>query len=767
VFWGFVAFTALSAWLILSVIFFASAFGLLVVYIVHQKWFAIAIRLRYWSRKISMVIFNVYLALVACSTILVANFQEPLVVWLQVSWLHWIRVILWTPVLLFVSGYLTLKLVLYKFKMKRIFTIVLAIHLSLLVVASISLVLISYLQTLFLLPIILIIYCAVVGNLLFFRGENSTGTIASIRINPILLLVLTGALLASIGIQYNMRYLIGGDLWRIAENSVLLIFGKYSQIANSSGFTPYPIFSSYIILGLGSCWGFPVLNSIAVLAIFSGINILSFYGFLRRVLPKRERLISVAVFLYAIGGGFGWLTGFLFIPGSMTDPNYYWTLSYISQDMYFANPRFWIDIMFSPKSGSMGLSFAFTSLIVFDYFRSEFQVNTFFSVPLMLIAGALAVPAFLIHIMEGFLIILPFACIIVVTSRMKAVENLVILSLYLASMFTMIILFELPSRFFNLYVIFIKFLILIPNSLLLILGVGVSVIGFGFLFTWQEIRNRIGLKRTYNAFRRKKVHILLFIGLLLLYGISIGYWGLIWVVENNTTNLIVGYPPLPWYYYAVKFGLVGLLAIVYLLFLDQEFTVLAIVLGIIPIFAAAQIFWGIRTVEYAYAAIVIVASYATINTVRKLKETSKVRRYILSGLLLSILICVPTSYIYSAGVYANLKPPSVSDSMAAATVWAFANIPLNNSERFYAIEDNNDYFIGTIGLREVLPRDIARQLEQEMDPTNATLLVQQWNVTYAMFSSEYWESKGSGHPIFNTSTLIYSELGFMILHITT
>jgi hypothetical protein len=99
-----------------------------------------------------------------------------------------------------------------------------------------------------------------------------------------------------------------GDQWFHQGRAILFMSGSFREAVLSGAESSYPPFQSALIAALTTLSGIPLVNSYASIAFFSMMPLFAFYYFFLSWVPtpvKKSGLIAIS--LFAIGSGFGWI----------------------------------------------------------------------------------------------------------------------------------------------------------------------------------------------------------------------------------------------------------------------------------------------------------------------------------------------------------------------------------------------------------------------------------------------------------------------------
>ena len=171
----------------------------------------------------------------------------------------------------------------------------------------------------------------------------------------ILIIVILSSIFVSFAVQLSQRYLISGDNWVVLKASVEIISGRNLYAAWNQH---YPLMFGFILAGLSIASGLPVLNTNVLLFPFIGLNLITFYVLIKKVFKVDTKVAVTSCILYCCMGGLGGFFQFAIYNGALP----FWTISYLTQDMYFSG-FFWYNIQFSFKS--LALTTAYSSVVMF------------------------------------------------------------------------------------------------------------------------------------------------------------------------------------------------------------------------------------------------------------------------------------------------------------------------------------------------------------------------------------------------------------------
>jgi len=631
-------------------------------------------------------------------TLFIPLHVTAVMVWEELSILSYIRAVVWLFGLSILPGLYIIRLAKVSDYLSKMEKIVIEINLSLVLVGIITLIFyyaqVSAVQFPWIFIGILLIFSSLYWIRRKDRGITSTTTITKWHI-LLLAEVLVMVFLAFL-VQFNKRYLIPGDNWLSLKPAVSLI----SQRNVYEVFSTYPIFFGFILSGLALCSGFPVVNTYVFLFPLTALNILCFYTLVKTVFSMSDKICVLSSILYGLGGGLGWLIQMLIYNGTKD----FWTLSLISQDMYFS-VFFWSSIQFSYKS--LAITLAYASIITF-------VVSIKLTMPtkkiiLLAISSLLMVSSFMIHMID--VVFLAPIVVAVAYFYQKGQNRYFSLGIFIVILTSALLTIDFLMYGFYLSLTLIKMQVLLSTvhiervygfAFILINALFAIALAKRFLFTRMEKKYLFGK-------HSKSIKWVIVLSLFIAYISGLFVWPSISVSE-----LSVGFP---WYRYVTRYGFVGGLALLGLAATSwrEKWFHIVLLWSIIPI-ASGSIWWGERTNAYLFPMLAILAAVGidqiwiktkdmivNVCTVsaEKLLHSFKIRlRPVTAILIATILILSSTSVIYGASYYAFIEK-AVDNDTIRVLLWISQNTLPNStilvpkvytiSKGVYTISDRRVY----------------------------------------------------------------------------
>ena len=370
-------------------------------------------------------------------------------------------------------------------------------------------------------------------------------------------------------------YLYGGitigDQWFHQGRALLFMSGSFRE----SILEPYPPFQSTLLTAITSLSGVPIVNAYASIAFLNIMPVFAFYYFFSRWVPRNlNRASLLACSLFAVGSGFNWIYFIgpmaqpIFSEHSFLEAIYRVTSVSIVQPTNFifaANPDFSTGLIYI----ALPAGFVLLGLL-----RERFESKVIFVVLTtgVSIVGSLTHPEFYFFIIVGSLLLVFFS--------FKKEANYV----YLGFVFALASVFVINKIFLG-------------NASIENFGPPLTLLGIFFvLFIWGLFMTRQILSRKlkrisfilvkflsklpkHNIQRRFLISILIVSGMTYVYGLS-----LIISTQSSIEDLkiLTAEYNVPWFFYAIKLGIIGILGMVFILsYLFKRFEKTIFVFGII------------------------------------------------------------------------------------------------------------------------------------------------------------------------------------------
>ncbi len=646
----------------------------------------------------------------------------------------------------------------------RISQFTIASNLSLAILGLLTLVFYALNISLYLFPyFLLFLIIALKIGCFFYRAQNSYTKINWGKWGYILLVSILFSIFIAGLIQYNKQYLLSGDVWVSLKAGVDILAGPslYSHWGQT-----YPFMFGFILSGVSLSAGFPILNTYVLMFPLIALPILTFYTLLREAFQQGSKTATLSVILISFTGGFGWLYTF-FSPHNLT----FWEVSLITQDGYF-NEFFWYGIEFTYKS--LALSIALASIMLcFIAIKNRNLLNKFF---ILLISAFLICFSFFIHMIEP-LFAFPVAIFILFIYK-KHASFWVNLSIFLSSSLVFYYLLDFLTDNYYSYLLEAKTHLLFsinlqPNYLILFTVLLILSISLFLAFKkpanpFIYLQNKLfhgSLKLNLHYPNVLKCFIVLLLLVLYIFGIYF------WTIRPTFDVPIYDLTPLPWYFLVMRFGLIGLLAVISLVFVrwrDKWF--LTSIFWFSAVLFVGTFFLGARFTSYLspivalLAAICIHSSWEKINAFSKSKDVTKLKKalrfnskYVLSLTLLAVLALSSSTFLFGVNNYYIKEAPSMSDDSARVFNWLYQNTPKNVS---VLVPDFYSYRLGviTIASRGMIPYSQLNSIENIDDFDVVLTFLQSKNVFYILSYTDQTEADSLSPIVYSlvlTSKLVY------------
>jgi len=698
--------------------------------------------------------FYVEVALLCCMgvTLLIPPRATSVTVWSDISVLSFLRAFIWLTGLSILPGLYILRLTGISESLPRTGRMAIAVNLSLAIVGLATLILyyaqIEVLQLSWVFLGLLSIACFI--DWYRSRGKVSSGTVA---LNKWHLLLIAGILLVvsmSFLVQFNKQYLIGGDNWVSLKPAVDVI--SHRSVYESFEKAQYPVMFGFVLAGLTACSGFPVVNVYVLLFPLAALNILCFFALAKVVFNMTDKISAMASVIYGIGGGLGWLIQVLVYNGAKD----FWTLSLVSQDMYFSI-FFWSSIQFSYKS--LAITLIFASIITF---RISTKIeNRKARIASTAVSSLLILFAFLIHMLDTMVL----APVILAMSYafQKGRSRYLLLGSFLA--ITGLIAFGIDFLMYGFYSsltiaklqLFLLTIDMTKISIYFAIAIGAAVL----LILIRHLINQ----QDRDFFSRRYPPVAKLFIVLSLLGIYLSGLGIWWPV--SVSDLTIGFP---WYRYVTRYGFVGGLALIGLLAFSwrEKWFSIAAFWSIVSI-AIGSLWWGERTNNYLFPMLAILASIAIFWIWNKAKDVTlhiplgmhrtapknlRLKPFA-TALIIFLLVLSSTSVIYGASYYAFVERPTDNDSVRVFS-WIYQNTPQNSTilvPKVYTISKG----IYTIGDREIFESTKLPMAIDDLSFMNLTETFYENNIGYAVTTDLATEQNTLLKYILSYSRLAYQS----------
>ena len=709
------------------------------------------------KKRIANLPSNLYFEIITiCSmsaSLLIQPQVTPIAAWTDLSTLSFVRAAIWLLGLLTLPGIFVVRLLGISRRLSRISNFAVAVNLSFVLISVITLVFYSANWSFSYLPITFLIITVLLAIISWLRSRNNLKmSPLDVRSSSIALLALISiVILFAFFVQVNERYLIPGDNWVSLKPAVSIVAQR--NVFESVADLQYPPMFGFIMAGLAVCSGFPIVNVYVVLFPLVGLNILTFSALLETVFHVSRKINFLSCALYAFGGGLGWLIQILVYGGAKD----FWTLSQVSQDMYFS-VFFWSSIQFSYKS--LAITLAFASLIAYSVNVKEESKRIRFA--LLSISALMLLFSFLIHMLEAVIFVpLVLGIAFLYQKGRRRFVDLGVLSV--TGVVAILVLDILMKGFyFSLVIAKAQLFLSSINSTGIILFLSLIVgIGAAFLAFKLYIPKHSG----FQAISGRKIGVmklLIAASLLTVYVAGLLVW-----ISFPVYDLSAGFP---WYRFVTRYGFIGGLAIVGLTFVSwREKSVLLTFLWCIIAIGLGSTWWGERTNGYLFPMLALLSAFAIFSIWEKTKDKkigfilekehavikqARINLKPLSAIFLVAVIALSsTSVIYGAYYYASISK-ATNDDLARTFLWIAQNTPPNSTivvPETYEISRG----IQTISDRRIIYSSAFPQSSDSPSFENLTQLVSTNGIEYVVTT----ESVSGTDSVLN-SLIFHSRLVF-------
>jgi len=714
----------------------------------------------------SSAFFEFGLLFLMFATLAVPPNLEPIFPWQGIPLLLYFRGFIWLLGLSLLPGMYLLRFMGVNKFLSSSTIFVLGVCLSFVFVGLASLLVYSAQADFQYLPWFILVFLGILSSLFWLKNITKLLSVRVIKLsvwNIVLVLCLVTSIFIAFAVQVAQQYLIPGDLWVSLNPAVAVLAGRNVYIAFRS--FEYPLMFGFVLAGLSTCSGLPVVNTYVILFPLISLNVLSFYALMQVLFNKSERIAVTATIIYSFMGGFGWIIQKFVYQGEVS----FWSLSYLTQDIYFSM-MFWNHIEFSYKSLSLSLVFAFMIAFVIS---SKIQ-SVHRKILMLSFSSLFMVFSFYIHMIDATL-----APVVIVIAYAYEKGKWRYLSLILLLSISFTIIYTTNTLMFNYYTWLtgikasssINAILagagLPVNLLLPLLFFSPIIVFLGYLgtcYNWKRLVRFSNYKIVINSAKYILIAALIVVYIFGLY---------VWLNTLPSSYILYATNRLPWYYYTTRYGFVGFLALVGLGFAKWEekwFGVAAF--WCLFTFLVGNLWWGARTIDYIFpmlalfAAIGINSIFSNTNTFLRITITSinlnhfkkALKRNIRPVAALSIAVMTllaTSSVIYGASYYSvhGNYPFFMKDNYAMVFVWIHDNVPEDAT-----VLVPNIYVINR-GVRTISDRNtcLSSQLPTATDAisfSNAVKTLNAYNIRYAITIGGEVESP------FLKCLLQYSNLAF-------
>jgi hypothetical protein len=514
--------------------------------------------------------------------------------WTAISPVILLRAGLWLFVLCLFPGLYVLRITKLAKNISNIARIVLAVNLSIIIVAVMTLVCYFARISLSFFPWLFLSVLGFLHPIWWFKvNETQESPKAELPRSIVFLIIgMAVAIIIAFCVQLAQKYLVPGDVWVSLKPAVEMISNR--DVFELFSVTQYPLMFGVILAGLSACTGLPVVNTYVLLFPLVALNLTSFFILLKSVFQFNDKVSTISTILYAFGGGLAWLFQVMIFQGAGS----MWSLNFFSQDIYFSM-AFWNTQEFSHRT--LALTLSYSSTIAF--FLSTKFADRFREMIALTLSSLFMLFSFYVHMVEP-LIFIPLILLIAIVRKTGR-------SRYFSLSFfaLMIVLIALPLDFFmSGYYIWLSLLKvskfffsgdMINYWLYLFVAcVGILIIAVLKRFGFEKLKLLITRS---HSFSRKKYRLLFAIVLSGIYVL-----GLLFLTPFSWWNM----SPFPWYMYVARYGFVGILALIGFAIADWSWTWFKIAsLWGLFVLVMGSLWWGSRINAYMFPVLALFAGF--------------------------------------------------------------------------------------------------------------------------------------------------------------
>jgi hypothetical protein len=631
-------------------------------------------------------VIKVSIVLLLSLSLLIDGQVNGILSWSSIPFVILVRVILWIIAIVMVLSPSLASLAGFQ-ERQLLHRVSIGTLMSFIVISSIALILYRILGSVFLTPYLLVLLCTlfVIHDFVklrkYGRAEQPKMMMNTLK-NRWLGLVILAHLSIIIAVAFSQRYMIPGDNWALTYPGVSLVSTGTTNVYTYM----YPDMFAFLLSGVSTSFALPLINSYVLLSLFAFITPLIVYSLFKQVFKGSEKVSLLATTVFLFAGGLGALVQALVFPNGID----FWSLSYLTQDLYFAE-FFWNDIEFFYRS--IALLFAFSSIILAcEAVEKEQRMDR---LRYIFLSSVFIVFAFFLHMLELIIIPITIAVLLWRSDRKTRIENLAFFGGFCLFSF-----FALDSLYEQKYIKLIRFKLdtqVFPNGLVntfissqyLVLIIMI-VASIAILLLLKHV-NRLGMlqhRRVFPTTYRKIFAILI---PFLLYALGLYVWFLI-----PAPSLLYAANQLPPQYYITKFGFSGFLAFMgILLSISEERNgVKTSLIWILIVGLLANLWWGARFIDYIFAPIAFLAglSYYRLHTFLSRRSQNLRSKFRLPAHILPTAIILALSFsstIYGAYYIFNSNQ-NLTDQQADVIAWLHENSLTNES--ILTTDDYTTYF---------------------------------------------------------------------------
>jgi hypothetical protein len=642
---------------------------------------------------------------------------NPVAVWRNISPALYLRALFWLSGLLLLPGTYLLRLTGIRERLDRILSLVFAIEISFAFVAVLAIALYSTTGQLSLLPVLAFAITAILAlfSWLMERSRQPQPNVPVLSLKSIRglsksqLLLLAGivaTVVIALLVQLDWLYLFPVDLWQTLRSATAIM--SHGSVYDAYLVTNYPVAWGYIIAGLSTAAGFPLVNTYVLLTPVIALNILTFYALVKIVFGFDDKTAALASVIYGFAGGLGlWAQIFAYNgAGSFLD------VSSATQDMYFTL-YFWNGVEFSYKL--LALTFALSSLIAFAL-SERFQ--RYRKVLLLFLCSLFMLFAFFIHELPALLAPVLIGMVLLAKKKSDAFRNLVVLGAIAVVSF-----FALDYSMEGIYtpIIFGEFsriLGVISTIHLLYIAIAglCAVVGINIAYILVLVRRRKRLStasppglpsepppsalRSALA-RLSKLKPLFVIALGVVYVAGIFFWT---PVDTSLSYSVT----FAYDHFVTRYGFLGILALIGIATTSwkESWFRLSVFWGLYAI-VIGSIWWGERTNSYLFYPLVALSAAGIVSLwgkarsgqgmLRRFKGANRLLRVAVPVFLLALVIVSFASQVYGASWLITESAPAQyeKNNEVQAFAWIYDNTPQNSS---FLVNYQNQDFLGIAGI---------------------------------------------------------------------
>ena len=185
----------------------------------------------------------------------------------------------------------------------------------------------------------------------------------------LLILIIGTAVSVSFTIAATHRFMVPGDAW------YSLAPGYFAQnlldIKTYFGGAEYPVIWGFLVGGISSVIGIPIINTNVMMFPVSAITILSFYVLARVFFALDKGKTMTSIIFFGFCGGLGWLANLFLHEG-------FWSISDKTLDMYFST-MVWNNFAFTHKGLALSSCFIVITLLILALNRQKKSEQIFLS----------------------------------------------------------------------------------------------------------------------------------------------------------------------------------------------------------------------------------------------------------------------------------------------------------------------------------------------------------------------------------------------------